>query len=701
MDTTRKSWTSRVGIIVIAALLVEIISVVQYQRARRMLEQEMAFRSRIVLSSITKDITHVLDLTEATMRENLWYIQHNLMHPDSASASLFRLIDNNPNVVGGCLAFVPDYYPGKGRYFEPYAKKEDGRIILDQIAGPEHDYASNPAFRQVVESGEPLWSDPYRFGPDSVSLATYSYPVFDGQGRLAAVCGLDIDLSWLGDALNANQFFPSSFGLLLTQDGRMVAGPSEQRIAPEAVRHAVDILRSDSPASADKKLVVRRHAMNCPPYWQVAQIHRYKDVFSRIRKMRLQHLAMILLGFAILVFMIERYARNEKNLRLASEEQARIAGELEVARKIQREMLPTRFPSFVYGSLEPAREVGGDLFDFFVRDGKLFFCIGDVSGKGVPSAMLMSVIHSLFRMASQKQESPARILQALNIELCRNNDSNMFVTFFVGCLDLYTGQVRYSNAGHDKPFLLSDDITLLPTQANLPLGVFADTSFGEQALTMSPGSILLLYTDGLTEAKNPERKAFGRDGVQAVLQAGDGFRDKTLETLVSALSEGAHRFAGDAPQSDDLTMLAIRFAPDPDMLREQICLTNEESEVVRLSAFFKDFCAKLSLDRKIAMGLRLALEETVVNVINYAYPEGTRGSVTVQADSNRREVRFTVLDGGIPFDPTTVLEADTTLDAQDRPIGGLGVHLTRKLVDRVSYERRDGQNILILTKSIV
>jgi serine phosphatase RsbU (regulator of sigma subunit) len=547
-----------VGIIVIAALLVEIISVVQYQRARRMLEQEMAFRSRIVLSSITKDITHVLDLTEATMRENLWYIQHNLMHPDSASASLFRLIDNNPNVVGGCLAFVPDYYPGKGRYFEPYAKKEDGRIILDQIAGPEHDYASNPAFRQVVESGEPLWSDPYRFGPDSVSLATYSYPVFDGQGRMAAVCGLDIDLSWLGDALNANQFFPSSFGLLLTQDGRMVAGPSEQRIASEAVRHAVDILQSDSPASADKKLVVRRHAMNRPPYWQVAQIHRYKDVFSRIRKMRLQHLAMILLGFAILVFMIERYARNEKNLRLASEEQARIAGELEVARKIQREMLPTRFPSFVYGSLEPAREVGGDLFDFFVRDGKLFFCIGDVSGKGVPSAMLMSVIHSLFRMTSQKQESPARILQALNIELCRNNDSNMFVTFFVGCLDLYTGQVRYSNAGHDKPFLLSDDITLLPTQANLPLGVFADTSFGEQALTMSPGSILLLYTDGLTEAKNPERKAFGRDGVQAVLQAGDGFRDKTLETLVSALSEGAHRFAGDAPQSDDLTMLAIK-----------------------------------------------------------------------------------------------------------------------------------------------
>jgi serine phosphatase RsbU (regulator of sigma subunit)/anti-sigma regulatory factor (Ser/Thr protein kinase) len=692
---------SRVGIIVIAALLVEIISVVQYQRARRMLEQEMAFRSRIVLSSIAKDITHVLDMTEATMRENLWDIQHKLMHPDSASASLLYLIDDNPSVVGGCLAFLPDYYPQKGRFFEPYARKEGGRIVLEQIAGPEHDYTANPAFRQVVESGEPLWSDPYRFGPDSVSLATYSYPVFDGQGRLAAVCGLDIDLSWLGDALNANQFFPSSFGLLLTQDGRMVAGPSEQRIAPEAVRHAVDILRSDSPASADKKLVVRRHAMNRPPYWQVAQIHRYKDVFSRIRKMRLQHLAMILLGFAILVFMIERYARNEKKLRLASQEQARIAGELEVARKIQREMLPTRFPSFVYGSLEPAREVGGDLFDFFVRDGKLFFCIGDVSGKGVPSAILMSVAHSLFRMASNHIESPAHILQSLNVELCRGNDSNMFVTFFVGCLDLYSGELRYANAGHDKPYLLSADISLLPTQANLPLGVFADTVFVEQTLTMAPGNSLLLYTDGLTEAKNSGRKSFGRKGVEAVLRARPVSSRPNLDALVSALSEAAHRFAGEAPQSDDLTMLAVCFAPGEDMLRGQITLANDPREVERLSTFIKDFLGQLSMDRKTASGLRLALEETVVNVIDYAYPEGVTGSVSVLADSNRREVRFTVQDHGTPFDPTTVLEADTTLDAQKRPIGGLGILLTRKLMDSISYEHRDGQNVLILTKSIV
>ena len=120
--------------------------------------------------------------------------------------------------------------------------------------------------------------------------------------------------------------------------------------------------------------------------------------------------------------------------------------------------------------------------------------------------------------------------------------------------------------------------------------------------------------------------------------------------------------------------------------------------VDRLNAFVKSFFDKLNLDPKTAAGLRLALEETVVNVINYAYAPEEQGSITVLADSDRSELRFTVIDSGKPFDPTTVLEADTTLNAQDRPIGGLGILLTRKLMDSISYTRRDGQNVLSLTK---
>ena len=414
-----------------------------------------------------------------------------------------------------------------------------------------------------------------------------------------------------------------------------------------------------------------------------------------------KQIGLILLGLAILFFMIERFAHNEKELREATEKQARIDGELAVARNIQQEMLPKTFPAGISGHLEPALEVGGDLYDFYRRDGKLFFCIGDVSGKGVPAAMLMSVLHSLFRLISGKEESPSKILKALNRQLCEGNESNMFVTFFVGCLDLYTGKLRYSNAGHDKPFLLpGSGASLLPAKANMPLGVFTDTEFEEQSLTIEPGSGIFLYTDGLTEAKNARRQAFGRERVQEVLNSCIKEGCTSAESTVAAVSESAHAFEAGAPQADDLTILLIKYEPG-ELLRESITLINDKDEAEKLGPFLKDFLSKLELDRKTAGGLRLALEEAVVNVINYAYPEGETGNVTVYAESDRSEVRFTVVDSGMPFDPTAVLSADTTLDAQNRPIGGLGIHLVRKLTDSVSYSRKDGKNVLILTKSII
>jgi sigma-B regulation protein RsbU (phosphoserine phosphatase) len=168
---------------------------------------------------------------------------------------------------------------------------------------------------------------------------------------------------------------------------------------------------------------------------------------------------------------------------------------------------------------------------------------------------------------------------------------------------------------------------------------------------------------------------------------------------VSALSAEARTFAGDCPQSDDLTLLCIRFQPG-ETLQKKLTLGNDTVEVTALSSFVKDFLSQVRMERRVAAGIRFAVEETVVNVMNYAYPPGEHGEVTVYADSNYKEVRFTIVDNGFPFDPTAVLEADTTLDAQNRPIGGLGIHLTRKMVDSVSYSRKHGFNVLTLTKSI-
>ena len=701
MNSLKNSWLSRVGIVVLAAAMVEILSIVQYQHVTKALLEETKLRSLVVMNSMAEEIQHTLDITEITMRENIWDVKRCMAHPDSVFPAMVRLIDDYPNAKGGFLAFRPYYYPSKGRLYEPYASVQpDGSFKIEQIAGPDHDYTLNEEYTWILDNRCTSWTDPYKYGPDSLSFTSYLVPIYNDAGQIEAVCGLDLDLSWLGDTLNAHQPFPSSFGLLLTPDGELVAGPSESRASAAEVQQVVDLLNGVIPPSSLPGISYNSTTLFKDPYWKVVSVYKTDEVYARVRRQRAQQMLFVLLGLAILAFVINRYARNERNLRLASEKQARLGAELAIAQQIQQEMLPKTFSPCVYGSLEPVLEVGGDLFDYYSRDGKLFFCIGDVTGKGVPAAMLMSVAHSLFRILSQKIDSPSQILDSMNKQLCLGNDSNMFMTFFVGCLDLYSGELLFSNAGHDKPFVLAQDISLLPCKANLPLAVFSTTHFEEQSCTLSPGTLLVLYTDGLTEAKNVEHKEFGRPRIQEVLEQFRKGEDQSLVTLLSSLSDAAHRFAGVAPQSDDLTLLAVRFDPS-NKHREQLTLVNDQSEVSRLGVFVKDFLGTLQMDKKTAAGIRLALEEAVVNVINYAYPVGEKGDILINADTDGHEVRFTITDSGYPFDPTTVLEPDTTLDAQNRPIGGLGILLSRKLMDSISYVRRDGKNVLSLTKIIL
>ena len=692
------------GIIIIAAVLVELISIVQYNRIRKVVDHDLDVRSKIVLGAVADNIGHTLELTEVTMRENLWEIRHSLSNPDSVFNAVEHLIDDNPHVLGGCLAFVPYYYPRIGRLYEPYVSKKNGGFNKEQLASVDHDYTLNPTFQQVLRSKTPTWSDPYFYGTDSLmSLTTYSYPIFDIKGKIAAVCGLDLDLTWLGDTLNFRQPYQSSFSLMLTREGALVAGPSQSKVPKEQVEQVVNIINGKQALPRGSDITIRQGSLKRAPYWMIVQVFNNSEVFAPMRKIRLQQMLLILAGLLILFFMIERYARNESKLRTVHSEQARINGELAVAKKIQMEMLPKTFPPFperkdldIFGNLVPAREVGGDLFDFFIRDEKLFFCIGDVSGKGVPSAMVMSVIHSLFRMISETEDSPGRIISALNGQLCRDNDTNMFVTFFLGVLDLESGIVRFCNAGHDKPLLVKESVDELEAMPNLPLGVFEDTAFQEQSLSLSSGTTIFLYTDGLTEAKDTQRQQFTKARVKDALLHCIALPEMNSEKMTTSVGQEVHAFTQGAEQSDDLTMLAIHY-----IRKEHITLTNDIKEIERLGEFVKSLTEHLGIEHKTAYKLRLALEEIVTNVISYAYPEGQRGSLDIEAGSDGKDLMFTVSDSGKEFDPTAIAPADISLDAEERPLGGLGIFLARNIMDEISYKRSDNKNVLTLKKSLI
>lgn len=245
-----------------------------------------------------------------------------------------------------------------------------------------------------------------------------------------------------------------------------------------------------------------------------------------------------------------------------AKESIRLESELEVASEIQMAMIPKKFPEStdidLYASISPAKEVGGDLYDFFVKDDTLYFCIGDVAGKGVPASLLMTVTTSQFRTVSKYLSEPDEMMMAINNQIAEGNHTNTFVTMFIGRLDLQTGHLVYSCGGHTPPVLIDREVKKLPVAFKLPVGAIKGMKYVRQETQLAPGTTLLLFTDGLTEAMDWGLNLFGDDRLKEIAQSLIDEGTYTTKTLIDRLKDAVVSFVNGAPQSDDLTMMGIR-----------------------------------------------------------------------------------------------------------------------------------------------
>ena len=396
-------------------------------------------------------------------------------------------------------------------------------------------------------------------------------------------------------------------------------------------------------------------------------------------------------------------------LKITTAQKASIESDLRIASDIQMGMLPENFPTRadsddvqLYASLTPAKEVGGDLFDFYFRDEKLFFCIGDVSGKGVPASLFMAVTRSTFRTVSAHESMPDRIVTTMNKTIVDMNKTNMFVTLFVGVLDLPTGRLHYCNAGHDAPLLVGAGVGELSCDSNIPVGFMPSWEYTLQDAHIFTGSTIFLFTDGLTEAMDANKNQFQMERVNNVAAQAFAHGEQEPRQLISMMTDAVHQFVGDAEQSDDLTMMAIQYIHQQSdiKMRKNIVLPNDTQEVPRLNAFVEEACQSVGFAPDVTMQITVAVEEAVVNVMKYAYPPEQHGDVTIEAASNDVHLKFTIIDSGKPFDPTVQAEVDTTLSADERNIGGLGIHIIRQNMDSINYERMGSLNVLTLSKKI-
>ncbi len=721
METTHKDWWQRLKsymkshtsltIIISAVILLEVMMGVMFLSAQNFIQRTMVQMVEAEMSATYLSIRNKLSIVEVSIDNLSRVVSESLDKQEWMFELSQRMVQNSPMIWGCGVAYAPGYYPQYDKFYMPYSvRRGQDSIISMQGAADKVDYTKKEYYRVPHAQGKSHWSEPYEdeFGAKSV-ITTSGAPIYDKDNHFVGVALADITVGLLDEVINEEKTYQSTQSLLVTGNYHVLAGKETP-----VLKEVLDVLKADKDKEAYFPMTtedgVKHHvfytSVGGKTDWVLINVLDDSEVFGNLRRQRVLLLIPSIIGLLIAGFIVWRSSRNLERLREANAEKERIGGELHVASKIQQSMLPRQdFRNDevdIGGALTPAREVGGDLYDYYIRDEKLLFCIGDVSGKGAPAAMIMAVIHSLFRAFSAHENNPARIMQTINEAACRNNEANYFVTMFIGVLDLPTGNLRYCDAGHDSPFVIENGkVRMEKCNPHLPLGVFADTKYEIQEMVLAYDSTIFLYTDGLTEARKGPKQFFGIQRVEAVLGK---CADEHLapRQMLERITEEVQQYVGDAEQNDDLTMLVIHYTPQQyeSKLTEVLNIKNDLFEVSKLNAFQKSFYEKLNLEKSLARRLQLSVEEIVVNVIDYAYPLGMKGDITVKMMWDGKSLKIVVVDSGVMFDPTLVETPDISLMAEERQVGGLGIHLVRKLMDSVNYEREDGKNILTLIKNI-
>jgi sigma-B regulation protein RsbU (phosphoserine phosphatase) len=398
------------------------------------------------------------------------------------------------------------------------------------------------------------------------------------------------------------------------------------------------------------------------------------------------------------------------NLKRTRSAKDRMESELNIGRDIQMSMLPLSFPAFperkefdIHAALYPAQEVGGDFYDMFmIDDDHLCFCVGDVSGKGVPAALFMAVTKTLIKSRAANDLSPASILSHVNSEQAEGNESCMFVTIFLAILGLHTGRMVYCNAGHNPPFVQRSggDLLRLDARHGPVIGAVEGIAYGEDEIVLNPGELAYLYTDGITEAMDSGRRLYSEDRLKSLLER-DSYSDAMQ--AVTETCDDVWAFQGNASQADDVTVLALRYFGTAMVEGESdlhLAMQNQIEEIGRINEAFNVFGDQYGLPVAIKRQLNLCFDELLSNIVSYGYDDDGEHQIDIHVRLLSNELAVTISDDGRPFNPLGNDPPDTRLSVQDRPIGGLGVFLVRNFMDSFAYERHGEHNVVHLIKNL-
>ena len=529
---------------------------------------EFSFNS--IMDVQSEIVEKVLYGVELSVSSSVGDMEQALATPETLYAAMEQELRNHPHVAGFFAALEPGYYAERGRWFVPCAARVGDSIVRQQVGGPQNDYLQEAWYRKALKSARGCWTEPYRDDAGSDELyCSYAIPLHDAEGRTVGVFGADVSLEWLHRQLqemdekantkrigirNDSRF--RSWSFVVDRDGTYIVHPDKRRILTDKFT-AIDFTKEKE--GTQEVEMDGETVLVC-----YEDLHNTDWTIGFVYHSRLIWLPVIIFSIVIFLAMLLGLCVVYVTLKKTTAEKAAMESELSIARGIQMAMVPKAFPAFperrdidIYGRMTPAKEVGGDLFDYLIRDEQLYFCIGDVSGKGVPAALVMAVTRSLFRTFAGEQMRPEQMMMRLNQTLCDGNETGWFVTMLIGTLDLKTGRLAYCNAGHIPPLLVGSEVGRLPLKPALAVGALPGLPYVAMETTLEPETTLFLFTDGLTEAMNAAHELFG--DARAVQTARRLLQQEhcSPQSLTDAMEKAVKAFVGGAEQSDDLTLLAI------------------------------------------------------------------------------------------------------------------------------------------------
>ena len=555
-------------------------------------------------------IENRLRSVELRVESAAMYISCNTIDKDKPYEITTTLLQQDTSLVGSAVAFREGYFRGI-KYHSPYSWRDSGsgRISSKQLGNDDYDYFSMEWFASPASTGRAVWSEPYYDdGGGQYLMTTYSCPMFESGGAFIGVVTADLALDDITEFLAGIKPYPSSVVSLMTEKGKFISGGIE---IPAGVKLMGSDTAADSLSGKMTYRVGRKMAFTVYSTlsngWLLLLSCDYGEVLAQASIMHVILILLALVGlsvlFAICYLSISKltrpivefsesakliasgnfnvqlppyeyddelgrlrgsfdYMQNSltsymDNLRSTTAVKERIQSELNIASGIQMSMLPTDFPKEenvdIYAFLRPAKEVGGDFYDYYIQDGVLYFTVGDVSGKGVSAAMFMAITLSAFRFISRMGLPVNEVAAKINNSISEENDTGMFVTMFVGRIDLQTGEFEYCNAGHN-PILLDGEY--LEAKPNLAVGLFPDFDYEVEKRTLSKGASLTIYTDGVSEAERADLSQYGDDRLREVVKRA---MDSSSRELCDAVMNDVRLFAEGNDQNDDITIMNIKL----------------------------------------------------------------------------------------------------------------------------------------------